>query len=65
LRGGQSDDRPNCRRSDIMIGSSFLASFVPAIENMTTKNDIKMVIMSAYDTIHIRRPFTGLFFRRS
>src|SRR5947209_3884768 len=56
---GNPTNRPNCRRSDIITGSSFLASFVPAIENMTTKNDIKMVIISAYDTIHSGAPSLG------
>src|SRR5579862_3061957 len=52
-------NRPNCRRNDCITGSSFLPSFCPAIENMTTKNDIRMVIMSAYDTIHSGAPSLG------
>ena len=40
----------------MISGPSFLAFFDMAIENITAKNDIRIVIMSAYDTIQSGAP---------
>ena len=47
---------PSQSRSELNTACSFFSSFVPAIEYITTKNAIRMVIMSAYDTIHSGAP---------